>query len=1822
MRLKNFLLLSLISLFVCSVGYSQVCIPGSSCFDAPLICGVELDGYTHSTGAPNDITQPDIFCGVIENNQWIRFVACETTAEIELIVNSCQGTLTGSGLQAEIFATDDCFNFVSVSNCLSSPVAQNGTLNASGLTPGNIYYLMVDGWAADICNYTIDVISGIDTDPPNPVILNQGIVDGPATACPGETVTYSVIPPQCSNASTSGCPLPDLPAGDFTYQWQLPADAIAMSPLNEPTLTVLWGSVGGSIEVDLANNTTADCNCDWSCSTDVNPLNVIVSNNPVSADTLPTVYICEGESIDFCGQSYSTTTNAICSNDCITGTIQPIVVLPSTYTDLGVITLCNGECFTINGQDYCDGGFQTSNVQDANGCTVTGFTINQVTLDGYFEADGILTPNTPSVEIIGGGNTTSGGTITFEWIGPGVPADQINEQNPDITAPGIYTVTITDPNTGCSIDIPVVVQYQDNDCNLPVAPSDTCLGAPLLCGPTLDGYCSFTDQYTATIPGNLSSEFCYPIDNNSWIRFIPCEADAQLSISVGECVSGQGVEAAILGTDDCEQFQLMSNCIQTDSSFTDTLTANNLIPGEIYYLMLDGIAGASCNWEVNLVSGISVESITLSETQPAQLSGPDFVCLGDTHTYVLTPPMCALTGGDNCPYANQLNELEIEWILPYGARIISEDEFTIEVVWENGSGGNLGALVFTALSNENTYCSANSECGGYVDLPVIVNFFSNTLPPVYLCEGETYDYCGITYSTTIDAVCQDNCGQTIQPIIVEQAQTEDLGIIYICEQTCFTYENIPYCEEGPVELIDSSGTCTDTTRFTIAFVEEDSLVVSSAIEDCDVLGISYRIVFDITSGVPPYYVNGNLLTGTTFISSPIISGAPYYFEITHSESCDDPVIIREGQVACNCMTASGTMSQDTLVSCDGETIQVQHFADEFLDSDDTYEYILHSGSEEELVDPIEINFTGAFDFIPGTMEYGQVYYVSYVAGNAIDGGFVDLNALCLSVAPGQPIVFIPQPYAVAGDGFLLDCNTPALPLSGSITNDRSTIVYEWTGPNDFSSTALDPLISVPGVYTFGVQDSIVGCYHQDTVTVFGDFEIPNITALGDTLNCTQTEVALSAEATGPEVIFTWYALDTVVQMGATYLANAPGQYQVTGQSDNGCRDTIEVIVEDGFDYPEVTAFGGVLNCYEATIELGVNSNPIYNYSWTGPDGFNEFIPNPVVDVAGEYTLEVINVLSGCLRDTIVNVEDEIIYPIVSLEETLTLNCTQPESLIEPLALSEAPEIQYSWIGPNNFLSSEPIPLIEQGGLYELTLLDSINGCASTADITVIEDFESPQLDPIANQVLNCYEPSILLSGQSNTAGASLMWLLPSADTMLNNTLQVTEEGSYQLLAEAPNGCTNDLVVEIEAQFIYPEILASGGIIDCYDPVIHLSGDVNLSTVVFSWTGINGFTSNVSDPMVEAAGQYVLVVTDTLSGCASDTTVLVFNETAYPVVELVTPDLLTCETTSMTLLAESESEGAQVNYQWTGPESITIEEAQSLMPTVYGPGWFTLEAFNIDNGCATIDSVLVEENPNIPQEIIAEVEPLRCHGDTDALIYVDEVVGGVGPYQYSLNGEEWTSTSTFMNLAPGVYNLIAQDENGCILEQSIEIVEPPLVEVTLGANQFITFGESVDLNAQISISLSDLSLIEWTNNNGMTYEGDDIWTVQPFYSTLYEITVADANNCQDTSQVRIFVNRDLPVFIPNAFSPDGDGANDYFTLFASPAITKINTLRVYDRWGELLFQRDDFAPNDPSLGWDGTLKGKQMNSGVFVYFAEVETIEGLSVPFQGDISIIK
>jgi len=176
------------------------------------------------------------------------------------------------------------------------------------------------------------------------------------------------------------------------------------------------------------------------------------------------------------------------------------------------------------------------------------------------------------------------------------------------------------------------------------------------------------------------------------------------------------------------------------------------------------------------------------------------------------------------------------------------------------------------------------------------------------------------------------------------------------------------------------------------------------------------------------------------------------------------------------------------------------------------------------------------------------------------------------------------------------------------------------------------------------------------------------------------------------------------------------------------------------------------------------------------------------------------------------------------------------------------------------------------------------------------------------------------------------------------------------------------------------------------------------------------------------------------------------------------------------------------------------------------------------------------------------------------------------------------------------------------------------QVLLGDLLPINLGESIQLTPT-AFGMPPMTW-SWAGNQGeMSCRNCQSPIVAPLFDATYSVTMTDATGCPASASVEVLVLKNRNVFVPNAFSPNGDGINDFFFL-QSPQAAFVKNFKVFSRWGELVFETTQAAANEHIAGWDGYFKGKQAPLDVYVWMLEVEFLDGETASFKGDVTLVR
>jgi gliding motility-associated-like protein len=302
-------------------------------------------------------------------------------------------------------------------------------------------------------------------------------------------------------------------------------------------------------------------------------------------------------------------------------------------------------------------------------------------------------------------------------------------------------------------------------------------------------------------------------------------------------------------------------------------------------------------------------------------------------------------------------------------------------------------------------------------------------------------------------------------------------------------------------------------------------------------------------------------------------------------------------------------------------------------------------------------------------------------------------------------------------------------------------------------------------------------------------------------------------------------------------------------------------------------------------------------------------------------------------------------------------------------------------------------------------------------------------------------------------------------------------------------------------------------------------------------------------------------------------------------------------------------GGQPGYSLQWSNGQTGYELENLEP-----GDYELTVTDGNNCSAVIQAEVLS---GIAAVVTLETEDPECYGDTNGAILIETSDPGL---LYSLDGEYFQSTPVFNNLPAGEYELQVQDAQGCINLLAVNLVQPVELVVSLPEDMTIHLGDSIDI--QSVTNGIDSIVYSWLPWEGLSCPDCPAPVASPLVSTNYLLSIEDEKGCLATDDIYIEVEKDRQVYIPNAFSPDDDGINDIFFINAGADVVEIKSFRIFDRWGNMVFEGNNFQPNDPTHGWNGDFNGQPMNNAVFVYYAEVLFVDGLTEVMKGEVVLVR
>ncbi|MFN0016109.1 MAG: hypothetical protein ACKVU2_16320 [Saprospiraceae bacterium] len=1655
--------------------------PADFCSDICIYCN--FNGMMGTTAPYTPQTPPGGFCSGIQNEQWLGFIAGSTAATFTVTPANCQN---GNGLQIALY-----------SSCDGPPIDCNGGQQGGGTTPMSItvtnmvpgvnYYLLIDGYGGDICDFTVTVVPPIAVQGPN--VGATGAIQGPTTVCPGATVTYSI-------PATSG-------AG--AYIWNGPPGSLING--NPPPVT-LPAPGGNIVQVTMGPNSGQICVMPVNSCDEGNEVCKNIIAQPIPPTSLTPVTVCAedvpytlpwGDQVSNSGL-YENTFMSYQGCDSIVR--QNVTVKAPIIRFLPPQSICAGTCITICGEDYCDPGSFTHTCQSFQGCdSVINFSINVVTPVADIIPGGVITcindtiilgsapsqgtkvwrnaqgvvlgtgnsvaisqPGTiiltvtasagvnlctamdtitvtanitpPVVTATGGflgcGNSqaqltssTNAPSATYQW-GPPDGLSATNIPNPIAALPGVFTVTVTNSSNGCSGTASVTVTGNTDP------PLATATGSTITCTANPVSITSSTDVQNPTFSWSGPLGFTSNQQNNA--------------------VGNSGTYTVTITN-------TANNCSATA---TAVVSLNTTVPGAS---ASGGVIG--CTTPIVILNGNSpTGGVTYGWTGPGAFSAntpnPPADVAGQ-YTVTVTDPT---NGCTSTATANVTGNTDPPTVSATGGTVSCGDP-NLDL-----DGGSTTNGVTFSWSGPNSFTSVEED-------PTVL------APGIYTLTVTGPNTCTATAEATVlGDFGTPNAAATGGIITCSSSSTTINGTSttpgVTFKWTAPNGDNIP----GANPIVSNTGVYTlivtalngCTTTATAEVVPDANVPNASAAG-----GTLNCLVFDITlnggSTTPGVTFEWNGPNGfTSLLEDPLVTQpGTYTFVVTNSANGCSAVanaIVELDDIAPGASASGGT------VSCADPDIDLMG------DSPTNGVTWAWSGPN---------NFTST-DQEPSVSVDG-VYNLVVTGPNG-----------CASTSSATVIAdqALPIPTSTTGT---LTCSTTDIFLNGG-ANVSAT--WAWSGPNGFSSTDEDPSVSVPGDYTL-VATAVNGCVDSVTVTVAQDITPPDISASGNTISCTNPQVPLSGASATLGATFQWFG-PGFTSMQPNPIVDGNGAYTLIVTAPNGC--TSEATVDVLLDTDAPVAFAAspdVLTCSLLAAQIATTANnansPITTYVWTGPGGFESFDEDPTVALPGLYNL-VVTSQNGCTTTASVTVVQDVVVPNVSaVGNTLTCVITSVDLNGE----STTTGASYQWSGPGNFTSTLPDPTVTVAGNYIL-IVTAPNGCTASATAPVILDAVFPDATAVSSNNLDCDDLSTTLDGTSNAQGVTFAWSDQTGNIFgVTENVIVSNPGTYQFAVTAPNGCVTQAFVLVTQDILAPGAFATGDTIDCTSGQAPLLGSTQAQNVNWLWEGPGGLNSTDQNPVVSQAGVYTLTVTGA-NACTSTATATIVANTLSPEVLVGGADILTCTLTELTLTSQIINPPGAIGV-WTDPTGATISSAANVLVSLPGDYLYTVTA---PNGCITASTLTVGQDIETPQDVVVNGGLINCTTPTISLSASSSTFNvtysWTGPGGFTSNLKNPTVN------AAGTYTvLLTNTDNGC-----------QATAVTFVTGDFAQ--PSVTATAPVITCSAPTSIITATGTPanvtyrwagaGINVNNQSVKNPTVATAGTYTVTVTAANGCTGTTTVSV------------------------------------------------------------------------------------------------------
>ena len=832
-----------------------------------------------------------------------------------------------------------------------------------------------------------------------------------------------------------------------------------------------------------------------------------------------------------------------------------------------------------------------------------------------------------------------------------------------------------------------------------------------------------------------------------------------------------------------------------------------------------------------------------------------------------------------------------------------------------------------------------------------------------------------------------------------------------------------------------------------------------------------------------------------------------------------------------------------------------------------------------------------------------------------------------------------------------DCNNKL--LYSFIDRSIGATSWDWDfGDGTSYSGQIPPVHSYPsdGTYIVSLTTTNGTCTYTHSRTIIVSDNFPDF-------NTTVREGCKSFRPTIRSVInnrnfitqYLWDFGDGVERNGdpsgnASFTYTEAGNYNVTLTTVDtfGCRHSITKNNYIRVNGPEpyfnsINNYGckGMIASFtDSTITDGINS--IVNWKWDFGDGtIQSYTSAPFehqYDSIGDYDVRlVVTDAKGC-KDSVTSREFVKVSILKNDWSTSGETCPNAPLFFLDKTVSDLPFTSLWDFGDGSTATSEDAShRYTDTGYYTVKLVvKDIVGCQDSLIQTNAVRVALPDASFTANNFDTYCTPFQAIFKNTSSFSNRYNWNLSIAtSTQPNPSIYYTDPGVYPITLEvtSPGGCKDTAIDTLVVHDVNEAKINYDPLLGCRPLPVNFAAFTEMNAR-FIWDFGDGnvvdTTVNEYTHLYDNFGAFVpKIILKEPEGCLITLTGTETIRVNGAKAKFDIAQLLFCDSGALSIFDSTTSRDRITRYTWNFGDG-TISNAVVPVHNYTSPGIYPVSLLvETETGCKDSMTyrlpVKVVQSPLIAvtgDSVICVNERLNVNGiflrpDTSSVSWSWQFGNGNGSGSQNPDPQQYPT---------GDYTVysVATNSSGCQDSVLWNVKVNPLPEI------FVTtpLTKIVGIPIPIPVTYSNnIQTYSWLPTNGLSCTDCPQPITDTKFSTDYVISVVDSNSCVNAEQVRVIVLcKGAEIFIPNTFSPNGDGRNDFFYP-RGRGIERIRTLRIFNRWGEVVFENREFPVNDQLAGWDGKYKNGAPQAGVYVYQAELICENGEILTYKGNIALI-